>query len=397
MSRLTPNERLLLAAALQQGSASRPAWETWRQSCPLNDDIDSGFHRLIPLLQHNLAGQGVRDPELSRYAAIRRFYWYRNQVFLREAERLLNHFEGAGIRTLVLKGLGLALTVYPRPELRPMSDLDVLVSPADALRAIELLKSVGLVLSIQLMAADLQRLHEPFRSHHAHAFRRPGEPLSLDLHVRLHNPVPSLALPQRMLAEALPLQIGAARTSIPRPTEQVFHVIVHGAPGGYPTPSRLRWAADVAMLRSAHDADINWRGLAELGRRYECLTLLQDALDEVAAVMDKPLPIAAVSGFRAPRPAAWDRMEWTARRLNLFNTGFPFGHLLDYRRFRQADREQGAQPRTFARFLADRWQLQRESEIPHAFLTKIMQRLSRRFPTPHRHGNPLRRTPHELG
>ena len=378
----------MLIAALQKGPPSLRSWEKWRQACPLNDDIDSGFHRLIPLLHHNLAIQAVSDPELLRYAAIRRFYWFRNKVFLREAERMLSFFQEAGIPTLVLKGIGLALTVYPKYELRPICDLDVLVSLNDAPQAVELLKQKGFRLPIQNSAAHLEEFQQLFRSHHAQPFQRPAEPLSIDLHVRLHSPVPSLVLTQCMLADAVPLNIGSARTLIARPADQVFHTIVHGSRSAHTSPSLLRWAADVAMLRTTYDVDIDWKRLKELGRRYECLALLQDALDDVAEIMDKPLPSNALSMFRSARPTARDRLEWTARRVSLFNLKFPFAHMLDYRRFRQADREQGQPTRTFARFLADRWHLQREKDIPHAFLAKILQRLSRLTLTISRYVNP---------
>lgn len=380
MSLLNRQERLLLSAALQRGPLALRAWEEWRQSCPLNDDIDVGFHRLIPLLHHNLCSQGVIDPELSGYAAVRRFYWLRNQVFLREAERILCRFGSAGIRSLVLKGVGLAITVYPKPELRPLTDLDILVCPDDALRAIGLLNDLDFHLSNQHPASGQQSFEALFRSHHAHSFRRSGEYLSIDLHTRLHNPVPSLVLVQQILDEALPLNIGNANTSIAQPTVQVLHAIVHGSRrGGYPRPSLLRWAADVAMLRYVHDREIDWHGLAELARRHECLTLFQNALDDVAVVMDKPLPATAISAFRTRKPTVRDTMEWSIRRMSLFNLGFPFGHFLDCRRFRQADREQNQPPRAFSRFFADRLQLKRESEMPHALLAKILQHLLRVF------------------
>lgn len=377
MTLLQPNEKLLLTAALQQGPTSRHAWEKWRQSCPLNDDIEDGFHRLIPLLHHNLTAQGVNDQELSRYATIRRFFWYRNQVFIQEAERMLGLFQEAGIQTLVLKGVGLALTVYPKPELRPLSDLDVLVTTSDAPQAIELLKSKGFLLPIQSSAPHLQGFQGLFRSHHAHSFQRPTEPLSIDLHVRLHSPVPSLVLTRRMLAMSRPLNIGKANTSVAQPAEQMFHAILHGTRGSHLSSSTVRWAADAAMIRTAHDADIDWQSLADLGRHYECLSLIHDALDDVAEVMGKPLPTAAISAFRANKPTVLDSLEWTARRWYIFNIGFPFSYFLDFRRFRQADRELGTTPRTFTRFLADRWLLEYESEIPRAFLNKLIRRLLR--------------------
>ncbi|UCH77548.1 MAG: nucleotidyltransferase family protein [Candidatus Coatesbacteria bacterium] len=50
---------------------------------------------------------------------------------------------GAGIPVLPLKGVDLAFATYPDPSCRPMSDVDLLVSPDDYRRAAEMLRAEG--------------------------------------------------------------------------------------------------------------------------------------------------------------------------------------------------------------------------------------------------------------
>ncbi|WP_169829151.1 nucleotidyltransferase family protein [Tsuneonella mangrovi] len=57
--------------------------------------------------------------------------------------RMLALLADAGLEPICLKGVRLAHLDYPRPELRPMRDLDLLLEPADAERAQELLLASG--------------------------------------------------------------------------------------------------------------------------------------------------------------------------------------------------------------------------------------------------------------
>lgn len=49
----------------------------------------------------------------------------------RELRRLLGRLAAAGVDALLLKGAGLAYTVYPAPHLRPRGDVDLLIAGAD--------------------------------------------------------------------------------------------------------------------------------------------------------------------------------------------------------------------------------------------------------------------------
>jgi hypothetical protein len=65
-------------------------------------------------------------------------------LFSHVLERLARLFSDAGVPALLVKGAGLARTVYPEPAARPMTDLDLLVRHADGTRAREALLRGGL-------------------------------------------------------------------------------------------------------------------------------------------------------------------------------------------------------------------------------------------------------------
>jgi hypothetical protein len=102
---------------------------------------------------------------------------------------LLDSLGAAGIPALLLKGTGLAYTIYPAPHLRPRVDVDVLIRRETLDRVQEVLAASGWVRP----AARDAELSEPQR----HYVRRgPGATLyHLDLHWKIASP--------RLFADAL--------------------------------------------------------------------------------------------------------------------------------------------------------------------------------------------------
>lgn len=67
-----------------------------------------------------------------------------NERLMAEQEALLGQFDNAGIPCVILKGSS-AACAYPRPELRVLGDIDLLVDRAMVTRAAALLQSLGYV------------------------------------------------------------------------------------------------------------------------------------------------------------------------------------------------------------------------------------------------------------
>jgi hypothetical protein len=60
---------------------------------------------------------------------LRRATWRRNQVLFRRLDEVIGVLDEAGVATMALKGIPLALEHYGDPSLRPMADIDLLVTP----------------------------------------------------------------------------------------------------------------------------------------------------------------------------------------------------------------------------------------------------------------------------
>ena len=128
-----PTTELLLRAALLEGEAARAAFTAWLATNPPADirTLDEPDRRLLPLVASRLEPLGVRHPLLTAAARLRRRTAERNEQLLRTAGGIVSFLGEAGVETLVLKGVPLLLEYYQAPDLRPMSDVDLLVHPSD--------------------------------------------------------------------------------------------------------------------------------------------------------------------------------------------------------------------------------------------------------------------------
>ena len=101
-------------------------------------------HGLAPLAHFRLAPHRHTTPRATMQQLdalmLRHRLWHKERS--NALAEILEAFQHASIETIVLKGAALAWTIYPSPELRPMSDIDLLVTPAAARTAQLLLRSL---------------------------------------------------------------------------------------------------------------------------------------------------------------------------------------------------------------------------------------------------------------
>lgn len=120
--------------------AARRAYGSWERLAVVYRE-----ERLAPLLAYRLGGRDSsafedfkqrlrpRAPEVLAGNLVRR----------RLYEELRDKLAAAGVRALPIKGVDVAFAVYPSPACRPMTDVDVLVSPDDYGAAGDVLRREG--------------------------------------------------------------------------------------------------------------------------------------------------------------------------------------------------------------------------------------------------------------
>lgn len=316
----SPSQELLLRAALLRGPRAWEAWNEWKAGHDLIETrLDRGSFRLLPLVYRNLVAQGVEEPLLPRLKGIYRYWWCSNQHLLYRAAEVIRSLEGAGVRTLVLKGAATSTLYYRDAGVRPMADVDVLVPVARASAAVAHLGRCGWR-PVKPRVADLIRYQ-----HSVSLVNACGE--TLDLHWHVFRECIQGDANEGFWQRSVPLRILDARSRALGPTDALLHTVVHGM--RWNEEPTLRWIPDaMAILRTGEGA-IDWPGLGEEARQRRLLLRLSRGLDYLRRTLDAPIPEPELRRLRTTRPSGIERVEY---RLLALGPGrgerLSFGHLL---------------------------------------------------------------------
>ena len=303
----TPEQTLLLQAAVLGTQPAQSAFDTWRSRVDINR-LDYGSARLLAFVYLNLRDRLTDDDVVTR--AMRERYERAiadNDRRLVTLTSVIATFRDAGIDTLVLKGMALVATGHLPPGARPMDDLDVLVPEAQAIEARDLLLASGWRL-VQPMNRDRLSV-----GHGAELSSPAGDRLDLHWHVFAECCGPGADDVLWQAAETV--RVNGVGTRVLCSADFLLHVTAHGL--RWSTVPPVRWAADaVTIMRAAGDR-LDWNRLVHqaIGRR---LTLpVIDALrylrDDLGIVVPAPILRELQSAPAPPLIVAEHRVRMQTR------------------------------------------------------------------------------------
>ncbi len=241
---------------------------------------------LLPRIPEEIR-TGLEDDYLRDILAVRRN--------LEIAGRLAGRFASAAVPLAVLRGPALGLTVYPRPFLRPSSDLDLLVLKSDLVRAKKLLDEEGFGPAPGLLPDRY------FERNHLHlTYLQPNNDLPVELHWALDHPYtlalvdyPALLEEKREVSfEGIPIPVLSPEDRVltlslhlvkhcpflPELLEEkdFFHLLLRGR--------WLLWLLDLRRTILVSGAEINWATLAVKAQCWRLERETAAGLKAVAAV-----------------------------------------------------------------------------------------------------------------
>jgi len=168
----------------------------------------------------------------------------------------------AGIEVILLKGAALAFTTYRGFVDRPMADIDLLVDPATAQQAWELMLKAGWLCdtSEHPNAAWKDHHHLPPLSDTA------GSGLRLEIHVApIAGKNPFQMDFHDLLEGSNALDLGGVRVRVPEPHLHAVHACIHFAWSHRFTGGRLNVFRDLATLHGT--GKISWKTLVQAAHR----------------------------------------------------------------------------------------------------------------------------------
>ena len=275
----------LRAALLDTDDAARE-WQTLRRDFALDTLTDPEIHRLLPLVYHNLRHAGLDDPDLPRMKGIQRRAWFENQARLHAIKPALVQLHAAGVDTLLLKGVPLALLYYQDLGQRPMVDVDILVPYATFDVALDVLEAEGW----RDLGLDIPRDRRR-RSYHGAGMSHPDGRL-LDVHWQLALP---FVLPNAeaesgddFWAASEPLDLGELSVRTLCPADMLLHIIVHGLWSG--SSANVRWVADATVVVRAARDTIDWDRVLDQTARRDLVVPVGNGLRYLERILAAPVP-----------------------------------------------------------------------------------------------------------
>jgi hypothetical protein len=360
----SPTQDLLLACALASGDRAIAAWREARPQIDL-DVLEPGSFELLPLVYRALAETDPDESWLPRLKGVYRRTWVKNNLLLERTRETADALAAAGVPALTLAGVPLAARLYPELGLRPAQFTVVLVDSVDA--AATALRRARWFRRPDL--PELPGLPAPFGD-------RDGNLCilwtSLGFDVVLREPPTSHV--ERLLAGAVPQELGEGTVPVPALGDLLFALVVSGARTG-PT-SGVQWIVDAAMAaRQAQPED--WDRLVELGLEAGQALRLQRVLRRLAALPDVPIPPAVLDRLSAADVTRRDRLVyWGGTHVVRGLGGSPMlvaEHLVA---------SQGASAArtvvSFPRHLRRRWQLEHGWQVPVAAGRRVLRALAGR-------------------
>lgn len=254
---------------------------------------------LRPALAHALEAQAAVPPGVRRRLGLDLAASAgRHVVMTRELAAVLQGCAREGLDVLVLKGPVLAESVYPHPALRPFSDLDLLVRPADRLRADAILRALG-----HRRVADDHSWEFDVTWDGATLYETPAG-VRIDLHWALLTEPRFAWSPDEagVWERSAPIMVlDTMARGLGREDQLLYlaaHLAVHHALTG------LLHAWDVALLLERQLHALDWEVVVARAARWHVTHALYFVLRDVRRTFAAPVPASALTVLRPGGPRA---------------------------------------------------------------------------------------------
>lgn len=204
-------------------------------------------HGVAALVYHNLEKLGIiqyvsQDVEDFLRNALM-MSMSRNAYHLNEMNEVLKILNNAGIKTILLKGLALEITVYGNTGLRQMTDVDILIRREDCLKARDLLIAKGF--SSLPVKSPLHKIILTHTGKHLPSLIKNG--FSVEIHHELFGSGKS-SLTNMLYDKSVEYQINSERAFIPGAQIFFLYLVRHLFLHEKNNESQLRLYTDLVVL-----------------------------------------------------------------------------------------------------------------------------------------------------
>lgn len=242
-------------------------------------------HGVLPLVDERIGSQGEVPAALA--GSLRKHaQGHLAADMAREAalRQLLDALGGAGVTALLVKGAMLAYSHYPRPDLRPRLDTDLLIGEADRSTAEAVLRGLGYEPDLQA-GTDMIQYQRPYV-----LTRADTRVHVVDLHWRLVNPqvFRGVFAYGEMAAEAVVLPaLGPSARGV-SPVQALAVACIHPV-AHHLRDERLIWLYDIHLIAQGLRDD-EWRRFGSLAVERQVVAVCRASLSRAADLFGTVVP-----------------------------------------------------------------------------------------------------------
>lgn len=237
----------------------RNGWQNFLERHTL-ERLDAGCYRLLPLLHSRLTHlcPNTHWPRREMLKGVWKKSFLENATRLKTIMALTQTLESNGIKYLLLKGLANAIDLYGDLGARPMSDIDILITPEDLALCHRILIERG-------WQTQTPPVQQRIRFQYASTYLHPDGG-NLDLHWRPAEDFTTDYYKATDLGDRKTISWMGQSIHTLNPTTNLACTILHGVAWNHLSP--VRWVSDALLLLKQHQSAIDWAQFVTLTQRY---------------------------------------------------------------------------------------------------------------------------------
>jgi putative nucleotidyltransferase-like protein len=262
---------------------------------------EAHHHDVLPLVADRLAtAPGVPPALHARLQAKAAAEAAGDLLRGRQLRRVVDAMHARGVDPLLMKGAHLAYSHYPRPDLRPRADTDLLVAADGRSIAHDVLLELGYE-PMPLMSGELVLYQAGY------IWRTGSAALdTIDLHWKIANPqvFAGVLTYEELIARAVPIpRLSAAARGL-SDVDALLLASVHRV-AHHNDSDLLIWLYDIDLLARRLPPN-DWRQVADVATERKVAQVVGRSLARAAAVFGTPVPdlMASLSWGRSPELSA---------------------------------------------------------------------------------------------
>jgi hypothetical protein len=223
---------------------------------------------------------------------------FQTHRLLRDAAGALRLLEGAGIRTMALKGVHLASAIYPDPSMRGMADVDIMVDREHLAQADALFVAHG-------WGPEPRPNVDQFceESNHLAKLAKPGSAV-LEIHYHIERPTSPFRIPISGLWDtAREVEVQGVKTLGLAPEELVIHLCLHASYHHQFERAPLKALLDIRAVLERCGDGFDWPRLCRLATEWGAGRFVYSTLCVGDALLDLPFPPRVIGGLAPAQDA----------------------------------------------------------------------------------------------